>query len=138
MAEVKRLVEERHGAIDVLKTWLPRVALAMVFVSVGALKFAAHSVYVRIFDEIGLGQWFRFLTGVVEVGGGVLLLMPGAAAVGFILLGCTMAGAVAFWNFTHHTLAAIIPGALLLAVTGFGWAEVTRFVGNMRRSPGFR
>jgi hypothetical protein len=66
MADVKGLVEERHGAIDVLKTWLPRVALAIVFVSAGALKFAAHSVYVRIFDEIGLGQWFRYLTGVVE------------------------------------------------------------------------
>ena len=38
MAEVKRLVEDRHGAIDVLKTWLPRVALAMVFVSVLILK----------------------------------------------------------------------------------------------------
>ena len=37
MAEVKRLVEDRHGAIDVLKTWLPRVALAMVFVSVSVL-----------------------------------------------------------------------------------------------------
>lgn len=31
MADVKRLVEERHGAIDVLKTWVPRVALAIVF-----------------------------------------------------------------------------------------------------------
>jgi hypothetical protein len=30
MADVKRLVEERHGAIDVVKTWLPRVALAIV------------------------------------------------------------------------------------------------------------
>jgi hypothetical protein len=138
MADVKRLVEERLGAINVLKTWLPRVALAIVFVSVGALKFAAHSVYVRIFDEIGLGQWFRYLTGVVEAGGGVLLLIPGAAAVGFILVGCTMAGAVAFWILTHHAFGAIIPGALLLAITGFGWAEVARFLGNMRRSPAFR
>jgi uncharacterized membrane protein YphA (DoxX/SURF4 family) len=138
MADVKRLVEERPGAIDVVKTWLPRVALAIVFVSVGALKFAADSMYVRIFDEIGLGQWFRYLTGVVEVGGGVLLLIPGAAAVGFILVGCTMAGAVTFWIFTHHAFGAIIPGALLLAITGFGWAEVTRLVGNMRRSPAYR
>ena len=138
MADVKRLVEQRHGAIDVLKTWVPRAALAIVFVAVGALKFAAHSVYVRIFDEIGLGQWFRYLTGVMEVGGGVLRLIPAAAPVGFILVGCTMAGAVAFWVFTHHAFGAIIPGALLLAVTGFGWAEVTRFIGNMRRRPAFR
>src|SRR5580704_1650092 len=138
MADVKRLVEERHGAIDVLKTWVPRVALAIVFVAVGALKFAAHSVYVRIFEEIGLGQWFRYLTGVMEVGGGVLLLIPAAAPVGFILVGCTMAGAVAFWIVTHHAFGAIIPGVLLLAITGFGRVEVTRFVGHMRRRPAFR
>lgn len=74
----------------------------------------------------------------MEVGGGVLLLIPAAAPVGFILVGCTMAGAVAFWIVTHHAFGAIIPGALLLAIIGFGWVEVTRFVGNMRRSPAFR
>ena len=136
MADVKRLVEKRHGAIDVLKTWVPRVALAVVFVAVGAPKFAADSVYVRIFDEIGLGEWFRYLTGVIEVGGGVLLLIPAAAPVGFILVGCTMAGAVAFWIVTHHAFGAIIPGALLIAVTGLGWAELTRFIGNIAARPG--
>ena len=56
-------------------------ASMIVFVAVGALKFAAHSVYVRIFDEIGLGQSFRYLTGVMGVGGGVLLLIPAVGSV---------------------------------------------------------
>jgi hypothetical protein len=60
------------------------------------------------------------------------------AAVGFILVGCTMAGAVAFWILTHHAFGVIIPGALLLGITGFGWAEVARLVANMRGSPAFR
>ena len=62
-----------------LKTWLPRVALAMVFLLVGTQKFAARSVYVRIFDEIGFGTRFRYLTGVIEVGDAVLLLIPRVA-----------------------------------------------------------
>ena len=133
MTEVKPLVEQPRSAIDRLETWLPRVALAIVFVLFGALKFAAHSMYVRIFDEIGLGQWFRYFTGVTEIGGAVLLLIPGAAFVGFILLGCTMAGAVSFWIFNHNAFAALIPGALLLAIIGFGRAEVVRRVANARR-----
>jgi len=135
MAEVKALVEKPRGAIDVFKTWLPRVALAIVFVLFGALKFAAHSMHARIFDEIGLGQWFRYFTGVTEIGGAVLLLIPAAAFVGFILLGCTMAGAVSFWIFNHNAFATLIPGALLLAIIGFGRAEVVRRVANARRRP---
>ncbi|HEY2907385.1 MAG TPA: DoxX family protein [Vicinamibacterales bacterium] len=138
MAEVKLRVEERRAAVDVLTTWLPRIALAIVFLFFGALKFATHSVYVRIFDGIGLGQWFRYFTGVIEVGAAVLLLIPRAAAVGFFLLGCTMAGAVSFWMLNHNPFAALVPGVLLVAIIGFGGAEVARFVGDMRRGAASR
>jgi uncharacterized membrane protein YphA (DoxX/SURF4 family) len=135
MAEVKLLVEERRGAIDGLITWLPRVALAMVFLTVGTQKFGERPMWVRIFGQIGLGQWLRYVTGVMQVGGAVLLLIPRAATVGFILVGCTMAGAVAFWILTDHAFSAIIPGTLFLAIAGFGGAEVARFAGSLRRRP---
>jgi putative oxidoreductase len=130
MAEVKLLVEKRRDGIDVLTMWLPRIALAILFVSVGTDKFAARGMWVRVFDDIGFGQWFRYLTGVMQVGGAVLLLIPAAAAAGFILLGCTMTGAVAFWILTGHAFGAVIPGALLLVIVGVGWGEVARLVGN--------
>jgi hypothetical protein len=41
-------------------------------------------------------------------------------------------------RFVEERHGAIIPGALFLAITGFGWAEVTRSVGTMRRSRAFR
>lgn len=31
---------------------------------------------VELFNEIGLGQWFRYLTGGLEVVGAVALLIP--------------------------------------------------------------
>lgn len=65
MTGMKPPVEQRPGAVSLLITWLPRVALAIIFSLVGALKFSEHSVYVRIFESIGLGQWFRYLTGVI-------------------------------------------------------------------------
>ena len=38
----------------------------------------AASHWVRTFDAIGLGQWFRYATGIVEVAGGLLFLVPAA------------------------------------------------------------
>jgi putative oxidoreductase len=111
-----------------LLTWLPRIALAIVFVFAGALKFSDQSLYVGIFDQIGVGDWFRYLTGVIELGGGLMLLVPRAAAVGFILNGCAMAGAVAFWVLNGNPGAAMVPGVLLALVVGFGWAEARRFI----------
>ena len=133
MTEVKLLLEERRGAIDVITTWLPRIALAAVFLLVGSLKFRAHSPWVPIFNRIGVGDWFRYLTGVMQIAGALLLLVPPAAAIGFLLLGCTMLGAVAFWFIYGPAFSAIVPGALLAAIVGFGSAEVGRFLGNRRR-----
>lgn len=128
MVEMKLLVEERKDRLDILTTWLPRVALAIVFLSVGSEKFAARGMWVRIFRDIGFGEWFRYLTGSMQVGGAMLLLIPPTAAVGFILVGCTMAGAVVFWVATGHAFGAIIPGALLAVIVGVGWGEVGRFL----------
>ena len=117
MTEVKPLVEQPRSAIDRLETWLPRVALAIVFVLFGALKFAAHSMYVRIFDEIGLGQWFRYFTGTVELVGGLLFLIPAATAVGAAMLIATMCGAMAVHFFVfRHPANSIFPAMYLVGV----------------------
>ena len=134
MTDVHLLLEERRDRLDVFTTWLPRIALAIVFVAAGRQKFETHSVFVRIFDQIGIGQWFRYATGLMQIVGAALLLIPRAGAVGFVLLGCTMAGAVAFWLFIgHQAFSALVPGALLAAIVVFGWTEMARAVGNLRR-----
>jgi putative oxidoreductase len=117
-----------------LLMWLPRIALAIVFVFAGALKFSEQSIYVGIFEQIGVGDWFRYLTGVIEVGGGLMLLIPRLAAVGFILNACAMVGAMAFWLLNANPGAAMVPGILLALVVGFGWAEVKRFITVLNKS----
>ncbi len=64
--------------------------------------------------QIGLGQWFRVVTGVVEVSGAVALLIPGLASIGALWLGGTMVGAVATHVFVLHTspVPAIVLGLL--------------------------
>jgi uncharacterized membrane protein YphA (DoxX/SURF4 family) len=75
--------------------WILRAGIGVVFVLFGMEKFPATpgSEWVKLFQEIGAGQWFRFFTGVVEVLGGVLVVIPWTVTIGLGLLGCTMASA---------------------------------------------
>ena len=97
------------------------MAVALVFLSVGSEKFGAHGPWIRIFARIGIGDWFRYLTGTLQVGGALLLFVPPLVRVGAVALGCTMVGAIVTNIFILNIgLAAIIPAALLAAVVFVG------------------
>jgi putative oxidoreductase len=49
---------------------------------------------VATFDVIGVGQWFRYVTGAIEVGAAALLWVPGRQWIGAGLLVCTIIGAI--------------------------------------------
>ena len=49
---------------------------------------------IAFFETIGFGQWFRYLTGGLEVIGATLVLVPRTAGIAATLLGMTMVGAV--------------------------------------------
>ena len=88
MFEQKEARDSRSSLTD----WLLRGAIAAAFVMFGAEKFTDPQ-WVKLFQQIGFGQWFRVFTGVVEIVGGLLVLVPRAATVGLGLLACTMASA---------------------------------------------
>jgi putative oxidoreductase len=75
--------------------WTLRVLLALFFGAAGAAKLAGAGQMVQIFDLIGIGQWFRYVTGIVEVTGAILLLVPITGFFGGLLLCVTMVVAVA-------------------------------------------
>ena len=72
----------------------------------------------RLFAQIGLGDWFRYLTGTLQVIGGVLFLIPRFALCRGRARRGTMVGAVAVHLFVLDTGVggAIIPFALLIFV----------------------
>jgi uncharacterized membrane protein YphA (DoxX/SURF4 family) len=98
---------------------IPRLALAGVFLLIGSSKFGATSPWIPMFDRIGWGQWLRYLAGTMQVAGAVLLLLPRTAAIGGLLVACTMAGAV-YFDLTRLQLgfAAVIPFAIGAVATG--------------------
>ena len=60
----------------------------------GRIELAGTPAMAAEFDVIGLGQWLRYLTGVLELAGAITLLVPGAALYGAALLAAVMCGAL--------------------------------------------
>ena len=88
------------------------------------LNLAGVDMMVETYETLGFGQWFRYVTGVVEVGSALLLWLPGKKAWGAGLLVCTMIGAL-FANLfllNSGALPAIILGGLS-AVVLFAYRE---------------
>ena len=119
MSEPTSTVRSRERKIA---EWGLRLFLALAFVFAGVQKFpsAPNAMWVRIYADIGLGQWFRYFTGIVEVLGGVLLLVLTATVVAVPLLVCTMVGAlivhVVVVGIGRPTVAVFILLAGLLAL----------------------
>jgi putative oxidoreductase len=98
--------------------WVLRGGIALFFVSAGFDKFSDG--WVRLFQEIGFGQWFRYFTGVVEILGGILVLIPWTITAGVALLGCTMASAALILIFAVGRPAdSIFSGGIFIALTFF-------------------
>jgi len=83
--------------------WTIQGILAAAFFAAGVAKLTSIPFMVDLFAQIGLGQWFRVLTGAVEVAGAVALLVPGLASIAGLWLGATMIGAVAAHLFVLHS-----------------------------------
>src|SRR5258707_13946237 len=90
--------------------WTLQGILAAAFLAAGSAKLAGVPFMVDLFAQIGLGQWFRVTTGVVEVAGAVALLVPGLASIGALWLRFTLVGAVG----THLFLLPTIPGPAIV------------------------
>ncbi len=99
---------------SVLGDWLIRAGIALAFIFFGTQKFSpdASSEWIKIVQQIGFGDWFRYFTAVVEVSGGVMVLIPWTVTAGLALLACTMLGALL--HLSRRVLIALIEPARLI------------------------
>ena len=99
-------------------TLVLKILLTLAFGAAGTFKLIGNPDMVAVFDAIGWGQWFRYLTGAIEVGAVVLLWVPGRQAIGAALLVATMIAAVAFHLLVlgPSALPALVLGVLSAAV----------------------
>jgi uncharacterized membrane protein YphA (DoxX/SURF4 family) len=89
--------------------WTLTIAAAGMFLLAGTLKLIGLQIEVDMFSTIGIGQWFRYVTGALEVGGAIGLFVPLLAPFAALLLAVVMVGAIAAHLF-------IIGGSPLIAM----------------------
>jgi putative oxidoreductase len=96
--------------------WTLSGLVALAFLGAGGAKLAGTAVMVELFAKVGLGQWFRYFTGLLEVVGAIGLLMSRYAFYAAVLLAIVMVGAII------AELAVIgdspAPAAVLLVMSG--------------------
>jgi putative oxidoreductase len=123
--EVSRSDSRSSGRIANVGLGILQIAAAGMFLMAGFSKLSGNPQMVEMFDAIGLGQWFRYVTGSVEVLGAVILLIPRTSGLGALLLVGTMLGAIA----THLFIigGSPVPALVLLIVTGIiAWGRRQR------------
>jgi putative oxidoreductase len=102
--------------------WVVQALLALAFLGAASGKLLGKPEMVGLFETIGIGQWFRYLTGLLEAAGAVLILVPRTKAYGATLLGAVMAGAVLTHLFILHN-APTAPALLLILAGVVAWAR---------------
>jgi putative oxidoreductase len=106
--------------------WTGQIVAAGMFLMAGGAKLAGAAPMVAMFATIGIGQWFRYLTGTIEVVSAVLLLVPSLAFFGAAALASTMVGAI----FTHLFVIGgnpAVPIVLLAITTTVAWVRRPTF-----------
>jgi putative oxidoreductase len=119
----------RIGRTGHVALWTVQVALAGMFLLAGGSKLLGAPAMVEMFDAIGVGQWFRHLTGGIEVGSAIALLVPSIAVYGALALVPTMVGAV----ITHLFIVGgspAVPAILMLGAAGVAWARRPQLLGD--------
>ena len=101
-----------------LAPWIPQVLLAGLFLISGVTALTGAGDAVQTFDEVGIGQWFRYFTGTLEIAGAAGLLIPRLAGVAALGLAGVMVGALVTEVFLlddGDPITALVP--LVLATT---------------------
>ena len=128
MFELKPAIEESRTKVALrnFAQSLPAVGIGLVFILIGYTKFNSdpNSEWVKIFDQIGLGQWFRVFTGVTQIAGGALMMPRKTRTIGAVMLGTTMLGAAAVDVFIMGSPLVIAP-LLLLFLIATVWVTST-------------
>ncbi|MEU6717357.1 DoxX family protein [Nonomuraea sp. NPDC046802] len=124
----------RHLALNIA-LWVLQAFLAFTFLSAGYTKLSGDPLQVELFANVGVGQWLRHLTGVLEIAGAIGVLIPPLSGLAACGLAGIMVSAIVI-------TVLVVPGDLwapsgflvlsLLVVLG-RWSRTKALIGTFRR-----
>lgn len=119
-----------------LVTTIAQVMLGVAFLGAGGQKLARSDQQVEAFVRYGYPQWFMRLTGMIEIGGALGMLLgffrPILVPIAACLLVTTMIGALATHIRLKDSVQKMLPPALLLTFASgvLGRYVISRRVGR--------
>jgi putative oxidoreductase len=110
---IEMATEQNKGRMITL--WILRVVVGLAFLAAGGSKLAGAPAMVAMFAKIGFGQWFRILTGLLEVTAAIGVFIPRYTLYAAATLAVVMASAIGF----HLTILGgnPLPAMVLLLLT---------------------
>jgi uncharacterized membrane protein YphA (DoxX/SURF4 family) len=114
--------------------WIVCLLLVLMFVPAGWAKFFDNSGWARAFTHWGLPVWFRIAIGVVEVAGGVALLVPATRVYAAALLAAVMLGGTATHALHHEALYHEVVPLVLLTASAWLHMRHAKRLSNARTS----
>ncbi|MDB4900592.1 MAG: hypothetical protein JWN53_2400 [Gemmatimonadetes bacterium] len=104
---------------------LTELVLAGTFILVGGAKLIGRADMITLFHDIGVGNWLRYLTGIIEVGGAMLMVVPVATSASALLLGALMIAATLIELLVLHR-PPIAAAACMSGHSYIAWARLSR------------
>jgi putative oxidoreductase len=123
----EKSMAEITGTNRRIAIWVLRVLLGLAFLTIGVAKLTGTLNTVQTFEAFGWGQWFRYLTGLLDLAGALLVLVPRWTFYGALLLSCTI-GLAAVLSLTRPIDFWPALSLTLLAAT-LAWLTRPRLVG---------
>ncbi|UWU24258.1 DoxX family protein (plasmid) [Rhizobium sp. CB3060] len=99
--------------------WVLRGLMGFVFIATGMMKLLATPMMIEDFNRLGLGLWFMYLTGALEVVGGAGVLVPRVSPWAALLLLVPIdigAFATQLTVFHHDWIHPIVFGLILFGI----------------------
>ncbi len=110
--------EKSRVAIGIL-----RVFLVLAFFAIGTAKLTASLGTVGWFSQLGWGQWFRYLTGLLDITGALLLFIPRWTWLGALVLACTIGTATVLNVLFPLHQNPLVPFVLTLLAATLAWLK---------------
>jgi putative oxidoreductase len=106
--------------------WVVQVFGAILFFIAGFAKLSGDEQMVQMFTAVGLGQWFRHVTGLIEVASAILLLIPALSGIIALLAVPMMIGVILTQVLIIGGSPALPIGLLIIAsIVAWGRKETT-------------
>ena len=134
-----RQTQETHATVRgralTIALWIFQVCLALQFAMAGLAKLFGDPAMVEMFASIGIGQWFRYVVGALEIAGAVGVLIPRISGLAALALVCLMIGATLTNLFVLGASPLLTIGLLVVgALVAWGrWPQTRSLIASLGR-----